>query len=339
MNRCLRVLVSGVLLTWVAWQVNWSQVGQAFARLRLELWLAAVGVLLLTQAVSALRWQYLARLQGLHRRWWQMIGLYLIGMYFNLLLPTTVGGDVIRAWYLDHRPGWRLPAFVSVMHERINGLMVLLVLACLGVAFSPLELPGWLITWIWVCAGAGLVGMVLTLPLLAWLARRKDDKPGSAGKGRKLQRLLAAVGTLPPWQHQIWPTCLSVVVQVANVLLVWLIGRAVDIPVPDAFYWILVPVVSLLAMLPISVNGMGVREGATALLLAPLNVDSALAVTLAVLWFTVSTSVSLLGGVIYLFGWFSRPPLAAALEEGASAHGPVRGHSDQRRAGQSRSAA
>ena len=110
MSKLLRLGVSAVLLTWVACRTDWAQVSQAFGGLRLELWLAALGLLLGTQLVSALRWQMLSSALGFRRSVWQYAGFYFIGMYFNLLLPTSVGGDVVRTWYLDGRSGRRLAA-------------------------------------------------------------------------------------------------------------------------------------------------------------------------------------------------------------------------------------
>ncbi len=136
---------------------------------------------------------------------------------------------------------------------------------------------------------------------------------------------------------------LSVFVQVANVVIVWLIGEAIRAPIPAAYFWVMVPMVSLLTLLPVSVNGMGVREGATALFLAPLGVEQGTALTLAFLWFAVYTVVSLLGGAVYLFGRFPKPETPAQ----TPAHAPVRevtcgslgGDSDQGRTGERRQAA
>ena len=61
-----------------------------------------------------------------------LVGYYFIGMYFSLLLPTSVGGDVVRAWYLDGGTRRRLGAFATVFLDRLSGLIVLLAMACLS---------------------------------------------------------------------------------------------------------------------------------------------------------------------------------------------------------------
>ena len=125
---------------------------------------------------------------------------------------------------------------------------------------------------------------------------------------------------------------LSVLVQGAGVVTVWLIGRALGLPVPLLYYGILVPLVALLTMLPVSLNGMGVREGGMVLFLTPLGISSATALSLAFLWFSVFVAGSLFGAGIYLFGNLSRP--------GEPPHDSFVGRdSDQGRARQSQAAA
>src|SRR5262249_11818769 len=101
-------------------------------------------------------------------------------------------------------------------------------------------------------------------------------------------------------------TLLSVVVQAANVLLVWLIGRALDVPAPAAYYWILVPLVSLAVLVPIDVNGVAIRPFVTAALLAPLGVSTEKSTALAFMWFGAVLVASMTGLPFYLFGRYPR---------------------------------
>src|SRR5581483_4445381 len=113
-NKFLRIGVSAILLTWIGLKTDWHEVQGAFANLRIEWWLGALALLGVTQIVSTWRWQLLARPLGFDRSFKHMTGFYFIGMYFNMLLPTSVGGDVVRAWYLSGGTGRRLAAFMSV---------------------------------------------------------------------------------------------------------------------------------------------------------------------------------------------------------------------------------
>jgi uncharacterized membrane protein YbhN (UPF0104 family) len=88
-------------LTVIAWRTNWSEVADKFAHLRFELWFAAVGLYLLAQIASARRWQLFAKELGFEHTLPQYCAYSFIGMFFSLVLPTLVGGDVMRVWYLN----------------------------------------------------------------------------------------------------------------------------------------------------------------------------------------------------------------------------------------------
>jgi hypothetical protein len=94
--------------------------------------------------------------------------------------------------------------------------------------------------------------------------------------------------------------------------------------------------VSLLTLLPVSLNGMGIREWGTVLFLKPLGVNEGTALTLAFLWFAVNTVAALAGGFVYLFGVshgsIPRPEVQPD-------HEPLGDHPDQGRAGQFKAAA
>ena len=255
MNKFLRIGVSVALLEILAWRMDWVHVAEAFANLQWGYWLSAVAILAVTQVVSAWRWQLQARALGLSSSIAQMTGYYYIGMFFNLILPTSVGGDVVRAYYITGPSGRRLPGFVSVLVDRLNGLIVLLLLASVAAAVQFSKVPAWVCLFVWgttLCAGVGIL-------LLPWLAHW-----GKHGKLRVEQvRAMLQLSRQPRLLLQ--TTALSFVIQVANIVLVWQVGLALSLGANIGFeyYWILVPMVSVLTLLPVSVNGMGVREWGT----------------------------------------------------------------------------
>jgi uncharacterized membrane protein YbhN (UPF0104 family) len=232
-----------------------------------------------------------------------------------------MGGDVVRAWYLDGKSGRRLTALLSVVLDRVSGLLILTLLAGGAVLVCSLELPMWLVAMVWGMAAAILLGLT-ALPLLG---RSRLLNARQQVLSRQLRQCL-------PLLLRPAPLLLSVAVQSANVVLVWMIGRALGVSVPGSYYWILVPVVTLLTLLPVSVNGMGIREGGTVLLLGLQGVPASLALTLALLWFAVFTVASLAGAPLFLFGSFPRFEVQTDGE-------PFGDRSDQGRAGQSSAAA
>lgn len=335
MSKFLRALGSLTLLGLLAWRLDWGQVGEAFAHLNWALWLAAAALFVGAQVVSTVRWQLLARVLGFQGSFGRYLAYYFIGTFFNLLLPTSVGGDVVRAFYLarheGHAPGRRgVEAFLSVFADRVNGVLVLVVLACLGTLACPVPLPAWMNLAAWGIGAAALLGLA-SFPVLSRFA----------GRSERLGRLVEGGWTyLRHGRALFWATLLSVVVQVANVVVVWWVGLAMGLPVPGSYYVVMVPLVTLLTLLPISLNGMGLREAGTVLFLAPLGLSTAEGVTLSFLSFA-ACSVASLGGIgFYLFGHFPRfvAERPAGLEERRH-DDAVRGGPDQGRTRQSTAAA
>jgi uncharacterized membrane protein YbhN (UPF0104 family) len=160
-----------------------------------------------------------------------------------------------------------------------------------------------------------------------------------SNRSARLQQLADVAATYRRYPRMLLVvTALSLVVQVVNVMIVWLIGRALGLPVPALYYGVLVPLITLLTMLPISLNGMGLREAGAVLLLAPLGVDATAAVTLFLLTFAVYTLTSLAGAGCYLFGRFPRFA-SPSVHGGAINDNVIRRDPDQGRARQPAAAA
>jgi uncharacterized membrane protein YbhN (UPF0104 family) len=306
-SKYIRIAVSALLLTYIAWRTDWTVVGDNFASLNVGLWLAALGVLLVAQLFSARRWQVFAQELRFERSLPQFCAYYFIGMWFNLSLPTSVGGDVVRVWYLDANSGRKLAAFASVFLERLNGLLVLIALACVGVLISPIALELWIHACVWSVGGGAVVGIGLLL-----LLRHFKKLPE-----QRRQQLQTVLDLMRVPSVMAWATAMSILVQLAGVVSLWCIGLALGLDIPVAFYCVLGPMVSLLTLLPISVNGMGVRELGTVAFLAPLSIHEDTAKTLAFLWVAVTVAASLLGGLVYLFGAYPKAQVETdAVKEG-----------------------
>ena len=242
MKKKWRLLGSVILIAVLAWRIDWAQAGAALARANWALWAAGLGVYLFAQAVSAVRWRMLARVQGFGGSPGRYLAYYFIGMFFNLLLPTSIGGDMVRAVVPGHARGVgparekrRAAAFLSVFGDRINGLVALVAVACLAAVCCPTPLPPWLR---WTVAGLG--GATLFGVLAAAVAVALPPPPGQlrwvwecAGEFREHPRTMLVA------------TLLSFVVQLSNAVLLGLMGAALGLPVPPAYYGVVAPLVAL----------------------------------------------------------------------------------------------
>jgi uncharacterized membrane protein YbhN (UPF0104 family) len=302
------MVVSLVLLAAIAWRTNWGEVAQRFAGLRIEMWFAAVGLLVVGLIGNARRWQLYAQQLGFERPLAQLSAYYFIGTYFNLVLPTGMGGDVVRVVYLNEQSGRKWAAFVSVLLERINGLLLLMAFACAGLVFCPFALPWWVVLSVTGSTAAALLA-VLALPAV----QRSRLVP--AARREQLGVLVGLLGDRGLW----WRTLpLSVLTQASGVLILWCLAVGIGLDLTLAYSCVVFPMVTLLLLLPISVNGMGLREAGMVLFLTPLGVETAPALTLAFLLFSVGAAVSLLGGLLYLLGAPGQPKRVPASQEASS---------------------
>jgi uncharacterized membrane protein YbhN (UPF0104 family) len=205
-------------------------------------------------------------------------------------------------------------------------------------------LPPWLSRSVWSLVGTALVGITGVSLLGARMRQQGPVGPMDWQSVPLWGKLLArfrrfTVGLAEAFllyrrspRLLLETTALSLLVQVGNVLVVWVIGIGLSAPIPASFYYIFVPLVALLTLLPISIGGHGVREASMIFLLGAVGVGPDVAVTLSFLWFGAGAAASLGGVFLYLFGKYPRFEVTAD-------HEPERDHSDQGRTGQPAAAA
>lgn len=312
MKQVSRLLGTCLLLGLLAWIVDWQKLGTAFANLHWGYWLLATLVLSLAQVVSSVRWQMLARVLHFDGSLLRYVGYYYIGMLFNLILPTSVGGDVVRSWYLSIQegkppaPGRRTDAFLCVFAERFSGVLMLVLMGCVSLAFCPVPLPWW-ITGSVATIGSGAVVGLLLLTYLAW--HKKPEGSGLLARMSQLavvQRLVLVIRRFGKRRDLLLASLLlSMVVQVSAIVVSWLLGQAMGLDLPWLYLGVVVPLVTLLTLLPVSVNGMGLREASTVVMLQTIGVPATQAIVWSILHFAVTVTISLTFGLgCYLLGRF-----------------------------------
>ena len=298
----LKLTVS-VLLIWYLLRTNdLGAVGRHLGEIpsgpvALALLVLGAGVILVS-----LRWMLVLRCIGAHPTFGPVLHIVFIGMFFNQVLPSTVGGDAVRTWRL-HKAGVTLGAsFRSVVLDRMAAFAGLVLLVALGLPFvSSITTDAaafWSLTAIVVSA---VGGMALLLSLdrmpLPWrrpgLVRALDDLAVDARRLFFSPNL--ATSSLG----------LSVIVHVGSAMTVLILALGMGIEIGALDCVILVPPVILVSVLPISMAGWGVREGAMITALGFVGVSSTDALALSLVFGLAILVLGLPGGAL----WFiqSRP--------------------------------
>jgi uncharacterized membrane protein YbhN (UPF0104 family) len=298
----IKVFVSVGLLVFVFTRIHIERFFDTFAAAEFRYIALALLVYLGSQFLSALRWKILARPLGFNGPFKFFLNFYLIGMFFNLFAPGTVGGDVTRIYYLAREGesnrdkawgGATMHAAVSVFIDRLVGMVVLVWLGALGLALFPEYAVPSAVRWLTFALAGGFVTGGMLVPVLRRIL--------PAGGHPMVVKFRVALGTYRAHWHAIPQAIgLSFVVHVIQAWIHLVIGRAIHIEIPFSYCIILYPLVGTFAALPISLNGLGLREGGYLFLLAVVGINSEKSIAFGVLLFLTVAVDSMIGGVVYL---------------------------------------
>lgn len=259
----------------------------------------------------AKRWQLLAQPLGFKCTFAELVRYYFVGCFFNLFLPSTVGGDVSRCYYLTKGTGLYKEGFYSVLADRASGISVLFLCATLGLLLSPSA--GSLAWQLKLPIFAGTFGIFCVLPFMPRLTRL------CLGEKNWITRQFNDSSAKIFWEHPtLIPVSLiwSVASQLILVLCHYGVGQALGLNVPLWFCFIFYPCVAVLGFVTPSFNGIGIREWAYTYFLMLVGIERAQALTYALMWLGLTTLGSLVGGLVYVASHMKPPPQELEMEAG-----------------------
>ncbi len=302
----VKLAVSAALLTWLLAGVDRGALWNG-ARGAAPAWLAtALGLFLANVVASAWRWRLLLDAQDIHVRGRSLVASYLVAGFFNNFLPSNIGGDVVRIRDTAPAAGSKTRATTVILMDRGLGLMGLVFVAALGASLGARPGGGappiWP-SWLW---GAFVVGAAIAVPaVLAPATVKRLLQPLTVlhreWVGQRIDTLTAALA-----RFGAHPTALlacfagAIAVQLLLVSYYLAVAIAVDIPIAFSDLAVLVPVSFIIQMLPLSVNGFGVREATFSLYFAHLGLPRESAVLLSLLATGLMMAFSLSGAAVYL---------------------------------------
>lgn len=315
-SRLVKIALSVCLLAILFSRTDLSDLFGVVRTANLGWVLAAFGLYVISQVVSAWRWMTLARAVGIDLPFDPFFRAYFIGLYMNLFAPSTVAGDIGRALYIAAGQRSRALALTTVIADRALGFVVLVFIGALALLLQPgYRLPRILYYASWIIPPA---------TLLLWLYGPQLMVRVFAPESR--WRVLVERDLFPYWKDSrlLWNTSVVAALMhtlqiVATIFLAW----ALDIDVPALYFFIFVPVVNILGLLPISFSGIGVREGATIFFMARVGVQGPTALALGLLSSGIVLATGVLGGLVFAG---SRGKLPTADAAGGS--NPVAGDSE-----------
>jgi uncharacterized protein (TIRG00374 family) len=300
-----KFLVSGTLL---AYLVSRADLETIWGAVRDADWTLVAGGFLLFYMhflIGALRWRSIARLHGADAPVRFYFVSYIVANFFNNFLPSTIGGDIVRAYDTWRAGTGKAGAAAVIFVDRAVGVLALAIIAAAG----SLVLRRHEIVTVEVQVLIGLVvaGLITVVGILfrppAWWTRLVNfaaarpspiiSKPAKVF-AEIAREFRGAEGTL------LLTLLLSFLLHLNIIVAYFLVGRAVGIDLEFPVYFAVIPLALVIMMLPVSINGIGLREGAFTVLLGLFGVSVSAALAFSWTFYALILLHGVLGGLVYL---------------------------------------
>ncbi len=229
------------------------------------------------------------------------LNLTFVGYFFNNFLPTSVGGDIVKAMCAARITGVPVKSVTSVLMDRILGLFTFILIPSVSFLFFLKKINNpWVPVLIYsFLAVAVFFFMLLFNRKIARQFRWIEWFLNYFRLGKKIRKIYEGMHNFKKHKGVIVQVMvLSIVGQSVNIFAVYLMALALGARANPVYFFLLVPIVHLMSMVP-SLNGLGIRESAYTYFLAPfIGKENAFAI--GILWLAVLFLLSLIGGIIYL---------------------------------------
>jgi uncharacterized protein (TIRG00374 family) len=306
----IRVVGSSLLILWILHMIDWEKMFEIAKKASFSYLVAAFLAVQLTVLSSVWKWKLLiANENGRGNVSLLKLGrFYYVGLFFNNFLPGSVGGDVVRVYYLGRITGLSKAA-ASVAFERLTSGIALVAIALFSSFFLKTSKTVTLAVLL-------VAGIVIVLGLLGYLLIKKWPKVKIPTSGEvsntKFKGLITAkkglvqmFQTIANYRRKglIWWGMVSILSILFQVGLAWinqLLFLALGINIPWLDLLMIITIISVITMLPVSVNGLGVREGSYVFFFQQLGVPGEMAVAVSLLFFFLVSVSSLAGGLIWI---------------------------------------
>lgn len=302
----LKALISLGLLAYLVYNAEPKKILEVFGNISASdgiiFLLIAFAFELLAVLLMAFRWQALLRGYRVDVKIGTLYGYYLIGLFFNNFLPSSIGGDVIRIYKVMENLSDRTVGFASVIIERMMGIAATMFLAIFALFFISQQFHSSRLLYF-------SIALFLFIVLFFFLMTRNRpfkfllhlfDRFTIFNIGEKFNKLFEAIHFFKKRKRILGYVFLfSISSQISIVLMNFYLARAFSMDIELSYLFMVVPVTFVLTMLP-SINGVGFREFGYKELLGRIGISSAAAISLAFMNLLLPMFLSLIGAFLFV---------------------------------------
>lgn len=281
-----KIAVSAGLLWYLLSTINTSDLLQTLKKVNPLLFLLALLLYLSTFIFSTKRWSLFLS-SGSFKR---LLSLYFLGAFFNTFLPGLVGGDAVKGYYLYKSDGRGGTVIASIFMDRYLGFSALMLTGLFAYLVGLPYVKGTIIIWLMPL----LISVFVAGSILFWFLPWGKKISILSSFYREVlvyrgitKKLLIGLGY-------------SFIVQITGIIVVYTISTGLGMKISPIYFFIFLPIISTVSMIPVSLSGLGVREGSFVLLFGLIGVPAHEALGVSLLWFIILVMAGLIGLFEYL---------------------------------------
>jgi glycosyltransferase 2 family protein len=299
----VRILVSLVLMILVLRSVDLGKVLKDLRSSDVRLLTLALGLNVVVTFLLAWRWKVLLKSQSLRVGYLRLVATYFTSLFSANFLPTAIGGDLVRAYYVWKDTQKRAVAVASVLVERLIGSISLFAIALVSAALVGSQKGSREFLLV-----VGLVTLGFLLSVWLFFSRsfvafldRSLGSPDVFGLRVKMKKLYESIlSYLDKKQAALEVFGISVFLQGVVILMWFVVGKALGFHVGLVVYFLYVPVLGVISVLPFSINAWGLQEWSSVVLFSRAGLVKEEALVLGGIAHLIAVATSLIGGITFL---------------------------------------
>jgi glycosyltransferase 2 family protein len=275
----IKFLISAIFIGLLIFKIDWSQSWQYLQKVEVWQIVVYVAVILISLLISTKKWQQLCHFKNIQESFLNFFKLYLTGAFINNFVPSTIGGDVFRAYQVGKKEKRYSAATSTVIMDRFTGLLALMVMSPIFFLFNFSKSSG-----IYLLVLANLLLLAMLAAFFVFYKIRKTALARKVmeyfpKKAAMFLRELAEFGSDQKifWQAMLYSFLFNLIgVGLANLILFWSLG--ININLLD--YFSVIFIISIVSSIP---AGVGLKEWAYIAFFAPLGINISAVVMVAIL--------------------------------------------------------
>lgn len=299
----IRLVVTSLILAVLFLKINFRLVFSTIASCDLVLFVFSFLIFLFTYYLGLFRWQILLHGLDLKPPLKKITIAFSGGLFFNLIMPSTIGGDVARTYTLfSHtKEGGKVAA--TVILDRLTGFLALNFIAILALVCGSRYINNQMVI-------ISIVIMTLAFTSIAMIlfSRRASKKLCSLFDFLHLHKItllwMKVFSAISLFRQKkgllIKAFIVSIFIQTFSVIVTYLITISLGAQAKMLYFFILVPIIGAISTLPVTIGGLGLRDASSVLFFSKIGITANIALATSLITFFFSTAVGVLGGIIYV---------------------------------------